>query len=134
MEPGELIIAIGIVVIFAYLLGAVAFLLDLVYLVVDPRIRLLPYLNEMQLNVKSKKGCVATKIKSWLKGKPKDQMIFIKGSAMRKKRTVLQIIGDLKRSLLESNDVTRLFFQELRRYPSAIFGLSVISILFAGSI
>ncbi len=48
MEPGELIIAVGIVVIFAYLLGIVAFLLDIVYLIVDPRIRLVSARSEME--------------------------------------------------------------------------------------
>ncbi len=54
MEPGELIIAVGIVVIFAYLLGCVAFILDLVYVIIDPRIRLLPANNELQARARIK--------------------------------------------------------------------------------
>jgi peptide/nickel transport system permease protein len=40
MFPGEMGLTIGIVVIFAYLLGLVVFLLDIAYAIVDPRIRL----------------------------------------------------------------------------------------------
>ena len=40
MFPGEMGLTIGIVVIFAYLLGLVVFLLDISYAIVDPRIRL----------------------------------------------------------------------------------------------
>jgi peptide/nickel transport system permease protein len=40
MFPGEVGLTIGIVVIFAYLLGMVVLLLDVAYAIVDPRIRL----------------------------------------------------------------------------------------------
>ena len=40
MYPGEMSLIIGIVVIFAYLLGLTVFILDIVYVLVDPRLRL----------------------------------------------------------------------------------------------
>lgn len=40
MYPGNLLIALILVVLFAYILGAVTFLLDVVYAIVDPRLRL----------------------------------------------------------------------------------------------
>jgi peptide/nickel transport system permease protein len=40
MFPGEMGLTVGIVVIFAYLLGLVVLLLDIAYAIVDPRIRL----------------------------------------------------------------------------------------------
>jgi peptide/nickel transport system permease protein len=40
MFPGEVGLTIGIVVIFAYILGLVVFLLDIAYALVDPRIRI----------------------------------------------------------------------------------------------
>jgi peptide/nickel transport system permease protein len=51
---GDLMVVIQIVVIFAYLLGILVFILDLVYVIVDPRIHLIPSssLNERQARVK----------------------------------------------------------------------------------
>ncbi len=40
MYPGELVIAITLVVVFAYLLGMVVFLLDIIYVLVDPRVQI----------------------------------------------------------------------------------------------
>jgi len=40
MYPGELVVALSLIVLFAYLLGITVFLLDIVYVLVDPRIRL----------------------------------------------------------------------------------------------
>ncbi len=40
MSPGELGIIVGIIVLFAYILGGTVILLDLLYLLLDPRIRL----------------------------------------------------------------------------------------------
>ncbi len=39
MYPGEMVIALTIIVAFAYLLGMIVFLLDIIYVLVDPRIR-----------------------------------------------------------------------------------------------
>lgn len=134
MEPGELIIVVGIVVIFAYLLGALAFLLDLVYIVIDPRIRLVQSDNELQLRVKSRNKGKKLGIKNWMKGKPQDQRIMVNNSVARKKITLQQVATNLKYLFLEAGDGGKLFFNELRRYPSAIFGLAVILILLGGSI
>lgn len=136
MEPGELIIAIGIVVIFAYLLGLLVFLLDLVYVIVDPRIRLLPSNNEKQLKIRfnTKNINWISRIKSWFRKGLQENKIELSRSEEKKKKSFRQFISNARRSLLETGDGTRLFFQELRRYPSAIFGLVVIIILLAGSI
>ncbi len=40
MYPGEMSLLVGIVVLFAYLLGATVFILDFVYVLVDPRLRI----------------------------------------------------------------------------------------------
>jgi peptide/nickel transport system permease protein len=39
-DPGDLIVTIGLVVVFAYLMGVTIFLLDILYAIVDPRVRL----------------------------------------------------------------------------------------------
>jgi len=40
IDPGDLIVTIGLVVVFAYLMGVTVFLLDILYAIVDPRVRL----------------------------------------------------------------------------------------------
>jgi peptide/nickel transport system permease protein len=136
MEPGELIIAVGIVVIFAYLLGAVVFILDIVYVIVDPRIRLLRADKEMQAQerVKSRGARWRRRFKTWTKGRDQDYGIKAQSPAKRRKISWAQVTGNFKGSILDLRERSRLFFQELRRYPSAIFGLTVIVLLLAGSI
>ncbi len=136
MVPGELIIVVGIVVIFAYLLGLVVFLLDLVYVVIDPRIRLLPEQNKMKVmsRVKSFNKNWKRRFQFWLSGRIKKHrtktldpttLPFISPSLM---------IDNLRGSLRDFQIGLRLFLQELRRYPSAILGLTFIIILMAGSV
>jgi len=136
MQPGLIIIVIAIVVIFAYLLGLIVFLLDLVYVIVDPRIRLLPSNNEKQLKIRFNSRNInwIARFQVWLRNDHQDYRIRMQGSTQKKKRSWQQIIGNIKGSFLEAGKGSRLFFQELRRYPSAIFGLTVIIILMAGSI
>ncbi|MCX6035412.1 MAG: ABC transporter permease subunit [Chloroflexi bacterium] len=169
MEPGELIIAVGIVVIFAYLLGGVVFMLDLVYVIVDPRIRLRPANTEMQARArpKSKRTPWRMRLKAWRQGLQTfdhDRLIqndtvtsmLIRGSIskgfteleyMRREDKVkaqsppnrwqiswARVAGDFKRSIRDLREKSRLFFHLLRRYPSAMFGLTIITLLLAGSI
>ncbi len=54
--------------------------------------------------------------------------------ARRRRISWAQAAGNFKRSILDLRERSRLFFRELRSYPSAIFGLTVIVILLAGSI
>lgn len=136
MEPGELIIAIAIVVIFAYVLGIIVFLLDLVYVIIDPRIRLLSSNNEDRVKIKfnSSGNPWKSRSKSRLWNDRQTSRFRTLVSTQKKKRSWRQILRDTKGSLLETKIKMRLFFQELRRYPSAIFGLVVITILLIGSI
>ncbi len=136
MEPGELIIAIGIVVIFAYLLGIVVFLLDFVYVIIDPRIRLLPENNELQAQVRGKTRAIKFLERFKHRQRDKDFEAAPKGFEPKEKEkfTWAQAAGNLKSSLQELGDKGRLFFTELRKYPSAIFGLAVILTLLLGSI
>jgi peptide/nickel transport system permease protein len=135
MEPGELIIVIGIVVIFAYLLGATVFLLDFVYVIVDPRIRLLPPNNVRPAHsrVKSQNDNWITRLKAWTKnwsGREKQTP----SPEMKRGFTWKEILSNIRRSLLDVRRQSAVFFQELRHYPSAVFGLVVIIVLLLGSI
>lgn len=133
MEPGELIIVVGIVVIFAYLLGVTVFLLDLVYVIVDPRIRLMPG-NDVQARIKSKRIGWRTRFKAWRRRKSPAHAGPARGRATKRGFSWGRGTGDFTESLRRFRERSGLFFQELRRYPSAIFGLAVIFILLAGSI
>ncbi len=133
MEPGELIIVVGIVVIFAYLLGVTVFLLDFVYVIVDPRIRLMPG-NDAQARVKSKRIGWMARFKAWRQRKSPALAGPARGPAAKRRFSWGRVTGDLTESLRRSRERSGWFFQELRRYPSAIFGLAVIFILLVGSI
>jgi peptide/nickel transport system permease protein len=132
MEPGELIIVIGIVVIFAYLLGATVFVLDFVYVIVDPRIRLMPTndATQTQQRVKSKRLSWGARFEAWKQRR--NQKYEMQAQSPIKKRKFSW--GGWAGYLRDFRERSRLFFQELRRYPSAMFGLTVITILLVGSI
>jgi peptide/nickel transport system permease protein len=136
MEPGELIIVVGIVVIFAYLLGCVVFILDLAYVMIDPRIHLLPANNAMPTRAWVKSGGVSWKarLKAWMKWRGKDDGKPTRGRAKGRGFSWIRAAGDFKESILDFHGRSGVFFQELRRYPSAIFGLTVILVLLVGSI
>jgi len=134
MEPGELIIVVGVVVIFAYLLGITIFVLDFIYVIVDPRIRLTPNDSvRTRLKVRSSSMRWGTRLKAWVKGKD-DHETQAQGPTKKRGFSWGATTQSFKQSLHWFGSRSRLFFQELRRYPSAIFGLTVILVLLAGSI
>ena len=136
MEPGELIIAVGIVVIFAYLLGLVVFLLDLVYVIIDPRIRLLPEQNKIIVKYRGKPFNKDRKrwFQTWISGRIHEHRIRTPDPTMKPGISASMLIDNFKGSLRDFQIGLRLFLQELRRYPSAILGLTFIIILMAGSV
>ncbi|MEW6400748.1 MAG: ABC transporter permease subunit [Chloroflexota bacterium] len=136
MDPGQLIIVIGIVVIFAYLLGFLVLLLDLVYMLIDPRILLLPTDNAMQKSARDRsvRSNWFSQLLARLKRKSRKYLDPVPGPVKKWTISWDQAARDLRQSSLDFLNRNRLFFQELRRYPSAMFGLAVVIILFAGSI
>lgn len=132
VEIGDLMIVIQIVVIFAYLLGILVFLLDLVYVIVDPRIHLAPTSTPTEKSVRFKTRGSRS---AGLEGR---QTLDGLNQAERpqKKRAALFPIrwNSLYESLKDMGWRGKMFLQELRRYPSAIFGLMVILILLTGSL
>jgi peptide/nickel transport system permease protein len=126
---------VGIVVIFAYLLGLTVLLLDLVYVIVDPRIRLLPSGDASQSKqIKTKRIGWRTWFTTWRRRKNPEYEAHAHRPAARRGFALSRVAENLMESLRGSRARSGLFFQELRRYPSAIFGLTVIVILLAGSI
>lgn len=130
MYQGELLIAVGIVVIFAYLLGIVVLLLDFVYVLVDPRVHILGSGNTVQkIRVKQKGGW-----RTWFAwGKARTSLVS-KQEAGREKRVSSQRKASFWRAFKSVLQRLFVFFGELRRYPSAIVGLTIILLLVAGSI
>jgi len=132
MEPGELIIAVGIVVIFAYLLGIISFLLDITYVIVDPRIRVLPPTNTNEIRgIASKKQSSLSRLKLFL-------FRYFRSEKEEKpsnpNQSIRQTISEITYRFKEFRNRSNFYLNEIRRYPSAIFGLSIIVILFIGSI
>ena len=132
MYPGELLIAVAIVVIFAYLLGIVVLLLDFVYVLIDPRVHILSSENTVQnARVKTKFNW-----RHWFtRGKPKKALLASKQeSAGDSKRLLARERVSFSKRLVNVFSRLFVFFSELRRYPSAIIGLTIILLLVAGSI
>ncbi len=136
MDPGELIIVVAIVVIFAYLLGALVFLLDLVYVMIDPRILLTPANNIKQTStsVRLEGANWGERVKSWVKRRRAKYRDQLSGPEKKRGFSWSRTLSNFKEFAGDVIQRSRLFFQELRRYPSAIFGLTVIVILLLGSI
>jgi len=136
IQIGDLMVVIQIVVIFAYLLGLLVFILDMVYVFIDPRIHLIPASNIAQTNarVKRKGFSWASQFKTWMKNKSPIHTKSVTGPDKKRAFSWLPTFRDTRESMREIRSRGRLFIQELRTYPSAIFGLVVITILLAGSI
>jgi peptide/nickel transport system permease protein len=134
--PGELIIAVGIVVIFAYLLGVIVFLLDLVYVIVDPRIHLL---STDRAAAARAQGRIAK-----VNGRRRSRSRATSGTgdfpAAIDPRTETQAfswhegIKEFLQSIKAWFGEVGTIFRELRRYPSAVFGACVIAVLGIGSV
>jgi peptide/nickel transport system permease protein len=116
----DLIVSLGTVVIFAYVIGGITLILDLLYIVIDPRIR---------FNITSRAGT-------------KSQLVRSKKATRRhKSKTSVPIrlpridLHDLQRSLKEWYFLSaRPFLRELRRYPAALASLALISLFSVASV
>ena len=135
IQIGDLMIVIQIVVIFAYLLGLLVFILDMVYVIVDPRIHLVPSNVSAQKNARFKRG---THRRGSSSAHPVREQPTVQRQVEvpeRKRGFELSaVLRSMKEAMIDSRVRNRLFLQELRRYPSAIFGLTVIVILLFGSL
>jgi peptide/nickel transport system permease protein len=130
MYQGELLIAVGIVVLFAYLLGIVVLLLDFIYVLIDPRVHILSSENTVQ-NIRVKSSF------NWrglfVRAKPKASLVRTQ-EAGRVRRPPSGRRISVWRGFTSAWNRIGVFFSELRRYPSAIFGLTIILLLIAGSV
>jgi peptide/nickel transport system permease protein len=128
MYPGELLIALTLVVIFAYLLGVIVFLLDIIYVIIDPRIRY----GHQGFSLK------LTHIRRRKRGRRRNLQFDTQKPKQSKSSSLIQSIKSLSEGLKTS---LKKFFvwlkwisRETLRYPSAIVGGSIIILLILGSI
>jgi peptide/nickel transport system permease protein len=128
MYPGELLIALTLVVIFAYLLGVVVFLLDIIYVIVDPRIRYGEKgfsLKLKHIRRRKRKG------KSYIQFNPQKP-------GQSKSISLIQSIKSFSEGIKTSFKKLVVWLKwiskETLRYPSAIIGGSIIVLLILGSI
>lgn len=135
MYPGELLIAIGIVVIFAYLLGFVVFILDIVYVIIDPRVHLLNPENTAQFRLQNPVADWKLSLQQWRQNREiaarlkRQRQIPAPKTPFHK-----QVSRNLKQTAITVGSWIKFFVKEVRRYPSAIFGLTIILLLIIGSI
>ncbi len=131
MYPGELLIALSLIVLFAYILGITVFVLDIIYVIVDPRIRLVqhePSYKKMRRRSKSDG-------KSWQEWnqkylKPREAKLIRR----KPKMTLYRFVESIGEFAISSTWRIKRFLQEIKHYPSAIFGFIIIIFLVIGSL
>ncbi|MBN2047294.1 MAG: ABC transporter permease subunit [Anaerolineaceae bacterium] len=132
--PGDLSVSLGIVVLFAYLLGLMVFLLDFFYALVDPRVRVGSNQERQSVTViESRLG----EFRQQKRRKAKEKLSL--GPARQRQpkplkkrlRDGLGMIRDLGRKARKG---WRMFWRELVRYPSAMIGMILILLMILGSI
>ena len=133
---GDLMIVIQIVVIFAYLLGILVFILDVVYVLIDPRIHLISNNIPTRENTLAKAKTASARLFSILRRREKSPSRARQVIARRERRVFSpsETFGAARDAIRDTWARSGLFFQELRRYPSAVFGLTIILILLVGSL
>jgi peptide/nickel transport system permease protein len=131
--PGDLVISISLVVMFAYLMGSIVLILDLVYVIVDPRIRLSK--GSTSLRLKKRKGKLLQTFKGLFnakKGKTEISSLnhtgsnwnhYIPHTGASPDLVKFKFWKWLKRAVVE-----------VTRYPSAIIGFVIIGLLIIGSL
>ena len=137
MYAGEMSLVIGIVVLFAYLLGVAIFLLDIIYVLVDPRLRLEASHPTLSRSPK-RLGQGRAGNHSWWKQKNRKAWKIkplawrpLQGRRLPNLLDLPQVIG----SRLESTiDALKRAISLIRQSPAAMFGLILVSILFLGSL
>lgn len=131
MYGGELLIALSLVVIFAYLLGVIVLVLDITYLFVDPRIRY--GLQDARVRAQRPGFKITDLFKRRVRFSPQGQASYQPVKPPPKK-----IAENPQKNPTDDFHYARQRLKQIafhiKRYPSAIFGLTVILLLLAGSI
>ena len=109
MYPGNLIISLSLIVLFAYITGIVVFVLDLVYVIVDPRIRIMEKAPILR-SIRSKKNPSASaQMRSVITSAPRIKLEDIKSKDDAE-------AGSLSLIKIKRNELSRGFSRILQRY------------------
>lgn len=138
MYSGEMGIVIGIIVIFAYLLGATVFVLDFFYLIVDPRLRL-------SSQEKSSLLTFDKPSKSWIKklfSRSNSTPAAAASSAPRRKpirlatlnKALTSSIAHFRENWAEITHSAQKLLRDIYRVPAARVGLGLAAFLVIAAI
>lgn len=124
-DPGVMPVTLGIVVIFAYLLGITVLLLDIAYALLDPRVRI----GDQQPTAQPVAGRRPQR-KGTQRPTPQTMPRSVVAKIPAARPSLSELLKAAGSGLAPLQSATR----ELVRYPSAIFGLAVILALVCGSV
>ena len=130
--PGIMPLVIGIVVLFAYILGITVFGLEFIYGLVDPRVRVGG--GEQTMRPIAAKRRISFRFRKRGEDRLSTDQVWTRQHALGQSVHEKISIADREKSFAKVRRSIRPFFTELRRYPSAIFGLVIILLLISGSI
>ncbi len=132
MYRGEMTIVIGIVVLFAYLLGVTVFLLDIFYVLVDPRIRVE---QKEQISVQSLRQAGRTWIEN-IKGlfRRRSREYWQNMSMQTKRKGKIHPFKQIRTWIYKMGSGTKQAWKEIRREPAAILGFLMVLGLIASAI
>jgi peptide/nickel transport system permease protein len=132
MFPGIMGIVVAIVVVFAYILGITVFVLDIVYGLVDPRVRVGGV--EQTMRPVAAKRRISFRVRRRDEDRLSTEQVWTRQHALGQGVHEKVTVADREKSFAKACRSIKPFFRELRRYPSAIFGLLIILLLVVGSI
>ncbi|MEA3326148.1 MAG: ABC transporter permease subunit, partial [Chloroflexota bacterium] len=133
--PGDLLISITLVVMFAYLMGAVVLLLDFVYVLVDPRVTIGH--KDVTLRLKRRRQALWKSIKEiFHRREPRQSIVhrWQKPDVDRVNNNNKFNNGQFRLLRAQLWRGIKNMAREIRRYPSAIIGFIIILLLILGSL
>ena len=131
--PGEMSVVIGIVVTFAFLLGLIVLLLDLIYVWIDPRLRI----NTRRRGILSMETKRSRPIRGWKKGKQSQGFSSAPGKVNKRfsfSERLRMFAANRAAALKRANRALKGLTQEIFRKPLALVGLVIILVLVLGSL
>jgi peptide/nickel transport system permease protein len=133
MYPGEMILAVSLVVIFAYLLGVIVFALDIVYAMIDPRIRVGQQNNNLRIVAKRPRR---RRLILRQESQPSPRPTFSSNArfSYNKKNLPKNRTGFHFQAIKDAVHAFRSMLKEFSHYPSAMIGFVIIIIMVGGAV
>lgn len=133
LSPGIMPIIVLLVVLFAYILGVTVLVLDILYALLDPRVRL----GGESQTVQPLKARRPLDLRFWQRRR-RDKVDYPAPARLQASLAQVDVEtpapADVPPKNARKNGFFRTLMSDLRHYPSAIFGLAVILLLIIGSI